>query len=420
MLIDETFKKVDEREGRLIEIFRNVIGIDTTVPPGLNYDKIVKYLEMEFRKLGFSCERVLVPEKEWKQIPYPLKGDRINLVAKQGNTGKPVSIYAHMDVVPIEEGWDVDPFAGVVKDDKIYGRGASDMKGSIASLILALEIIKELNLTPKYDLNCLLCTDEEIGMYPGVYYLARKGYVPDGPIICMEGMQEPLDWLASAGCVDVSIKVKGKSCHSGMNFLGVNAIEESIPILNELMNLKKIVEKRESQIPGAGTIMPNAPSNKMTPMFNIDIIKGGNKSNIVPSECTIIVNRRYIPEEKYEDIIAEIKTAVDIGKGKSKALDVTLNFSHIYPAIKVNSKSSNALKMKEAVKIVQGYKDEDFMAMGLSGSTDMAFVQMATGNEDIIFRGTGRSNTCFHAKNEFAYLKDLKALSKELIYFLVK
>ncbi len=166
--------------------------------------------------------------------------------------------------------------------------------------------------------------------------------------------------------------------------------------------------------------MPNAPSNKMTPMFNIDIIKGGNKSNIVPSECAITINRRYIPEEKYEDIVSEIRNAVETGKSKSKALDVILNFSHVYPAIKVNSKSSNALKMKEAVKLVQDYKDKDFIGMGLSGSTDMAFVQMVTGNEDIIFRGTGRSNTCFHAKNEFAYLKDLKALSKELIYFLVK
>lgn len=418
--IKEIFNKVDEKEDRLIEIFRNVIAVDTTVPPGLNYDKLVEYLESEFRKLEFSCERVLVPEEEWKQIPYPLKGDRINLVAKQGNTGNPLSIYAHMDVVPIEEGWDVNPFAGIVKDDKIYGRGASDMKGSIASLLLALDVIKELNLVPQYDLNCLLCTDEEIGMYPGVYYLARKGYIPEGPIICMEGMQDPLDWLASAGCVDVSIKVKGKSCHSGMNFLGVNAIEESIPILNELMNLKKEVEKRESEVPGAGIMMPNAPSNKMTPMFNIDIINAGNKSNIVPSLCTIIINRRYIPEEKYEDIIEEIKNAVEIGKKNSKALDVTLNFSHIYPAIKVNASSPNALKMKEAVKLVQGYKDENFIAMGLSGSTDMAFVQMVTGNEDIIFRGTGRSDTCFHAKNEFVYLKDLKALAKELIYFIIK
>jgi len=418
MDIDNILGRVDGKEDRLVKLFRDIIGIDTTVPPGLNYDKLVSYLEAEFKKLGFSTERVLVPEEEWRRIPYPLEGDRINLVAKKGNGKTPVTIYAHMDVVPIEEGWDVDPFAGIIDDGKIYGRGASDMKGSIASLLIALEVMNEQGLEPKFDINCILCTDEEIGMYPGAYYLARKGYIPDGPIICMEGMQEPLDWLASAGCVDVSIKVKGKSCHSGMNFLGVNAIEEAIPILNELMNLKRVVEKRESEVPGAK--IPGAPSDKMTPMFNIDIIKGGNKSNIVPSECDIVVNRRYIPEEKYDEIVAEINSAIERGREKSRALDVVVKYSHIYPAIKVNPYTPYAIKMKEAVKLVQGYKDEDFFAMGLSGSTDMAFVQMITGNEDIIFRGAGRSDSNMHAKNEFVYIKDLKALSKELIYFLIQ
>jgi len=418
MNFEEACSKVDSKEERLIELFRNIIGVDTTVPPGRNYDKLVSYLEGEFRKLSFDCEKVLVPEEEWRQIPYPLEGDRINLVAKKTNGLTPVTIYAHMDVVPIEEGWDVDPFAGVVREGKIYGRGASDMKGSIASLLIALEVIKESGLKPKFDINCTLCTDEEIGVFPGVYYLARKGYIPDGPIICMEGMQEPLDWLASAGCVDVAIKVKGRSCHSGMNFLGVNAIEEAVPILDELLNLKRAVEKRESSVPGAK--MPNAPSDKMTPMFNIDIIKGGVKSNIVPSECEIIVNRRYIPEEKYEDITREIEDAIENGKARSKALAVETNFTHIYPAIKVNPNTEYALKMKEGVKIVQGYKDSDFVAMGLSGSTDMAFVQMVTHNENIIFRGTGRSDSNFHAKNEFAYIRDLKALAKELIYFLTQ
>jgi succinyl-diaminopimelate desuccinylase len=323
-----------------------------------------------------------------------------------------------MDVVPIEEGWDMDPFAGVIKDGRIYGRGASDMKGSIASLLMALEVMQELGLKSKFDINCTLCTDEEIGVYPGVYYLARKGFVPNGPVICMEGMQEPLDWLASAGCLEVSIKVKGRSCHSGMNFMGVNAVEESVPILNELMALKRVVEKRESSIPGAK--MPNAPSDKMTPMFNIDIINGGVKSNIVPSECEIILNRRYIPEENYDDVVKEIREAVERGKAKSKALAVETMFTRVYPAIKVNPNTAYALKMKEAVKKVQGYKDSDFVAMGLSGSTDMAFVQMVTHNENIIFRGTGRNDSNFHGKNEFCYLKDLKALAKELIYFLTE
>jgi len=158
----------------------------------------------------------------------------------------------------------------------------------------------------------------------------------------------------------------------------------------------------------------------MTPMFNIDIIKGGNKSNIVPSECDIVVNRRYIPEEKYDEIVDEINKAIERGREKSRALDVVVKYSHIYPAIKVNPYTPYAIKMKEAVKLVQGYKDEDFFAMGLSGSTDMAFVQMITGNEDIIFRGAGRSDSNMHAKNEFVYIKDLKALSKELIYFLIQ
>ena len=418
MATDRAFEAVEEKEERLIEVFRNIVGIDTTVPPGCNYDKLVAYLETELKKWGFSTERVLVPEEEWRKIPYPLEGDRINLVARKGTGKTPVTIYAHMDVVPIEEEWDVDPFAGVVDGDKIYGRGASDMKGSIVSLILALEVIKEVGLESNFDLNCIFCTDEEIGMYPGVYYLARKGYIPDGPIICMEGMQEPLDWLASAGCVDVSIKVKGKSCHSGMNFLGVNAIEESIPILDELMGLKKVVEKRESQVPGVK--MPGAPSDKMTPMFNIDIIRGGTKSNIVPSNCDIVLNRRYIPEEKYDEVVEEIDEAINRGRKGSKALDVEVKYFHIYPALKVNPYTPYALKMKEAVKIVQGYKDEDFLGIGLSGSTDMAFVQMVTGNEDIVFRGAGRADSNAHAKNEFVYIKDLKALSKELIYFLTQ
>lgn len=416
--VEEVFRKVDEKEDRIINILRKLISINTTVPPGNNYDQMVYYLENEFKKLNFFCERVLVPEEEWSQIPYLLEGDRINLVAKKEEGKKPVAIYAHMDVVPIGEGWDVDPFAGTVKEGKIYGRGASDTKGSIASLLVALEIIREFGIESKFDIHCLLCTDEEMGMYPGVYYLAREGYIPDGPMISIDGTQDPLIWLGSSGTIDVSIRVKGKSCHSGKNFLGVNAIEESIPILNELINLKKEVEKRKSEIPAMK--IPQAPSSRITPMFNINIIKGGLKSNIVPSECTIIVNRRYIIEENYNEVEGEIKVAIEKGKNKSRALAVEVKFFHIYPPIKVDPNNQYALKMKEAVKKVQGYEDEDFVEAGLMGSTDMAFVQMVTGKKDIIQRGVDRVDSNIHSQNEFAYLKDLKALAKELIYFLTQ
>ena len=67
------------------------------------------------------------------------------------------------------------------------------------------------------------------------------------------------------------------------------------------MDLKKKVEKRASSIPAIP--IPGAPSDKMTPMFNLNVIRGGVKENIVASGCQLTVNRRYLPDELYEDVV---------------------------------------------------------------------------------------------------------------------
>src|SRR5579885_2480527 len=165
------FTEVEEQEPRLIERLRELIAIDTCVPPGENYDKVLDLVEPELRRLGFSTQRVVIPREKVDQIPLPLKGERVNLVARLHNGKPPLSVYAHMDTVPIEEGWDYDPFAGEIHDGRIYGRGVADMKGTIASLLTALDVMQRLGLEPVWDLNVLLCTDEEIGVYPGLYHL---------------------------------------------------------------------------------------------------------------------------------------------------------------------------------------------------------------------------------------------------------
>src|SRR5207244_10194131 len=122
--------------------------------------------------------------------------------------------YAHMDVVPIEEGWQHNPFGSDVVDGRIYGRGVSDMKGTIASLLTALEVMHVLQIEPRYDIHCIICTDEEIGVYLGAKMLAEQGLVK-GHILCMEGSQDARIHLSSAGAVDVTITTIGKSRHSG-------------------------------------------------------------------------------------------------------------------------------------------------------------------------------------------------------------
>jgi succinyl-diaminopimelate desuccinylase len=255
----------------------------------------------------------------------------------------------------------------------------------------------------------------EIGGYPGVWHLAKEGYVK-GHMLCLEGGQDPRIGLASAGSVDVTITTHGKSGHSGMNFLSINAIDAMLPIMNELAMLKAEVEQRESDVPGMDH--PLAPSKQMTPMFNFAIINAGVKSNIVPSTCTLLINRRYIPDETYEQVTSEILAAVERGQEKSNAVEVTVDFFNVYPAMRLNPQGERMRKMKEAAMLVHGYKEEDFLAFGVSGSTDMANVQQVMGWDDIPFRGPGRIESRAHGADEFVVLDDVKAYIKELIYYL--
>lgn len=412
----QLWEKIDGQDERIMRHFKEVIGVNTIAPPANTYSQLLDIIEPHFQALGFKTERVEIPFDLVKQyIPLPIEGPRVNLVASKSTGKEPVTIYAHMDTVPVEEKWTEDPFGAELKDGKIYGRGTADMKGSIASLLSALEVANELGIELNYDPIICLCTDEEIGGYPGIWHLAKNGYV-NGHMVCMEGGQDPRIGLASAGSVDVTVTTVGRSCHSGSNYKGVNAVDAMIPILNELYALKQIVEKRESSVPGGRD--PEAPSKQMTPMFNLDIINAGIKSNIVPATCSLTINRRFIPEETFESVTSEIREAVERGADKSNALDVKIDEFRTYPSMKKDPNGPHTLKMKEAYKLVHGYKDEDFIESGGSGSTDMANVQLEMGWDDIPNCGPGRRESRAHGADEFVYLNDVKAHMKCMLHYL--
>ncbi|MHA1527333.1 MAG: M20/M25/M40 family metallo-hydrolase, partial [Promethearchaeota archaeon] len=197
--LEEVFEVIDRfDQDRIMDLMKLVIGVDTTAPPGDSYREYVDKISPYFSELGYKLEEEVVPEELVKEIPYPLEGQ-----------DKDISFYGHMDVVPApndgEKKWRYPPFeATITKTGKIYGRGTSDMKGVMVCLILALQIIKELNLTPKYNITVLNCTDEEIGTHPGVAYLAEKGYVK-GSIFCMEGTIYPIIMTGTVGGIDITI-----------------------------------------------------------------------------------------------------------------------------------------------------------------------------------------------------------------------
>jgi len=422
--ITKIFEEVDNLDSdTILNVLDDLISIKTVVPPANNYREYVNMIKPYFQQLGFENTEIVQPEDLVEQIPYPLAGPRINLVSqKDFENDEWVTFYGHMDVVPApteeKQKWRFDPFkATMIKSGKIYGRGVADMKGSMACLILALQIMEKLNLRPEYNINIVNCTDEEIGLYPGVRYLAEEGYVK-GIVYCMEGVVDPIVVVGCAGALNVIVETVGRSCHSGMNFMGVNALEEMVPILVELMKLKKVVEQRESNdIPGLPRIGTGEQRN-MTPMFNLDVIRAGEKSNIVPGSCTLTINRRLIPEENIEDVKNEIRDAINAGKEKSKALDVKTTFKYDYPAVRMDDTAPGVKRMKKVIKVVQNLSEDNLRTIGMAGSTDMGFVSKILNINDIIFRGVGNVGSNAHGVNETIKLKDIRTYIKELITFL--
>lgn len=418
--MEQIIKEVESLDAeKLMSIIRTLISVDTTNPPGNTYREYIDIISPFFKELGYTLDEIVIPDEFTKQIPYPIEGPRINLVAtKDYGQESYVCFYGHMDVVPApndgEKKWRYPPFeAKMTKAGKIFGRGVADMKGSMACLLLALQIIEKLNLKPKFNIRVLNCTDEELGVYPGVKYLEELGYVKD-IVFSMDGGIRPMIPIGTAGDLVVVVETIGRSSHSGMNLWGINALEEMIPILNELIELKKIVEKRECKdIPGVPNFKTGEKRN-MSPNLNLDMIRSGDKANIIPDLCRLTIDRRYMPDERYEDVKQEIQEAIDRGRTKSKALDVRTRYIHAYPPFRNDPNSPGNLRHKKVLSLIQQVSENEINVIGTSGSTDMGTL---TGY-DVIIHGLIGPGSNTHGVNEYTKLSDAKMFIKELITFL--
>ncbi|MFC2077755.1 M20 family metallopeptidase [Candidatus Bipolaricaulota bacterium] len=416
MSLRKAFERAVEQRDYVVDILRRIIAVDNSIPPGSNYHQLLDVVEPEFRRFGLSTERVLVPQDRVNQIPESLHGERANLVASLTN-GKPkVSVYAHMDTVPVDNPWSRDPFGGEVANGRIYGRGAEDMKGAIACLLGALKVMHEMDLEPSFEIDCLLCTDEEVGIYPGARYLAEEGYFSNHLLWLELGAMAPISTLGTAGSARIDITGVGRSCHSGMNYLGINAIEEMLPVMQELVGLKAEVQSRESATPSFP--LPAIPSEKMTPMFSITVMRGGGKDNTVPGECTITVNRRYIIEEAYADVVEEIEQAIERGRARSDLLDVRIEATNAFYPVSINPGNPAAKRMRAAVSDVLGYTE--FLYGGLAVSTDLGFVIEALKplKAEVACCGLARpGSSTAHAVDESVLVNDLVAMTKLLLHY---
>jgi len=186
----------------------------------------------------------------------------------------------HLDVVP---GNYHDAFNPEIKGTRLYGRGAGDMKGTVAALI---ELIKDPKLQ-KVDMALMLTSDEEVGGFNGVKYLLDKHKYSCDCAIIPDGGENFSLILAEKGVLHIKFKAKGKAAHGARPWLGDNALDKLIRIY---LNLKKSLPKV-------------TPPDNWQPTVNLGVLKGGDATNKVPDRALMQLDFRFPDADDEEKII---------------------------------------------------------------------------------------------------------------------
>ncbi|WP_315041183.1 acetylornithine deacetylase [Faucicola mancuniensis] len=221
----------------------------------------------------------------------------------------------HTDVVPVDgQVWDSDPFSATIKDGKLYGRGACDMKGFIACCLAILpSIVKqsnENNLTNP--IHFALSFDEEIGclgMPLLLDDLQQQGIKPDYCIVGEPTMMKMV--TAHKGIQVYHCRVHGKSAHSSLTPQGVNAISYASKIINFIDDLAEKLQHEEQDLAF------DVPFSTLS----VGTINGGTATNVVPNLCEFTFDFRNLPHVCTESVILPIREFIQSLNQKMQAVD---------------------------------------------------------------------------------------------------
>ena len=328
--------RIETKKDDLIALTQALIRIPTLNPPGKNYHEICTLLDKRLKTHGFETQMIRAHGTPGDSDTYP----RWNLVARRmgSHDGDCVHFNSHHDVVEVGQGWTRDPFGAEIEDDKIYGRGACDMKGGLASSIIAAEAFAEEFHSFYGAIEISATADEESGGYGGVAYLAEKGYFsPDRiqHVIIPEPLNKDRICLGHRGGWWAEIETKGEIAHGSMPFLGDCAVRHMGAVLNKFeTDLFPAMAARYTE-------MPVVPKGARNSTMNINSVHGGQAeqpinydglpAHCVADSCRIVLDRRFLVEENVEDVRGEIvnllenlKTSRDNFEYEMRELNVVL------------------------------------------------------------------------------------------------
>lgn len=389
----------------MVGTLQQLVGISTVNPPGENYAAITTLLRDELEAAGLTAKRYAIPEKLMRKVlpPELREYPRFNVVGKLAARGakKTVHFNAHYDVVPVSGRWrHGSPFSGALEGGWVYGRGTSDMKGSHASLLLALRALKATRTGPKVNVEVSFTADEETDSELGAGWLVRHAPINPDYAIVMEGGEGAHVCCGHNGVVWLEVVVHGRAAHGSRPDLGVNALEKMSALVVTLEDYKKTLARRTWRTPEGVT---------MRPTINVGGVFAsgpGGKINTVPAEASFSIDRRVLAIEKHEQAERELRAFLAAAARKIPQCRITVkkvseNFScfsapeHPFFAAMAGC-VSRVRRAKAAFNVSTGFNDMHFFAHHLKIPT----------------LGYGPGGENFHAVDERARVRDLVNCAK--------
>lgn len=313
------------RDGRdsLLGLLTELIAWDTTArgpgEPARDEARLQETVARRLRSLGADVD-MWEPEGfragESPLIPYDLDFDgrpQLAALLTGAGGGRSLLLNGHIDAVPCGDvaRWDSDPFAAEVRDGFLFGRGANDMKGSIAVFVHVLECLRAEGVRLRGDVLVATNTDEESNG-AGSLRVAQRGVMADAGI-CGEPTGFDV-WAACRGTLNVRIAVPGRTGHAEMPQPGwrdggaVNAIEKLQPVLDAIRSLR---EDWRTRADGRHPLL--AP-----PDIVPTVLRAGEWMVTYPDACVLTCDAQYLPvrvdpagygKEVREEITARLRAA---------------------------------------------------------------------------------------------------------------
>ncbi|MDO8544987.1 MAG: ArgE/DapE family deacylase [Opitutaceae bacterium] len=396
---------IDQNPGELLSRLQQLVGVATVNPPGENYDAQTRWLTHELEAVGLRSRRYPISAALMKralpasQQAYP----RFNVLARLAAPGakKTIHFNAHYDVVPVSGRWKHgSPFSGEIQRGWIFGRGTADMKGSIASLLMALRALRATRTPPRLNVEVSFTADEETDSVLGAGWLVKHAPIEPDYAVVMEGGEGSMVCCGHNGTIWLEVDVHGRAAHGSLPERGINALEKMAALVLSFNDYKRDIGRRTWRTPEGKTMRPSV---NLGGVFHCG---EGAKINTVPAHASFTIDRRVLAVENHAEAERELRAFLAAAARKIPQCRITVrkiseNFScfaeptHPFFAAMADC-VTRVRRQKTTFNVSTGFNDMHFFSHHLKIPT----LGYGPGGED------------YHGVDERAKVKELLASAK--------